>query len=230
MPPVLPKEDPRLISFNTLRKSVGWFGISLPAAMLLGNFAVGHCNTIQDSISHYYYTITGSMFIGILCAVAVFLIAYKGYPDDNTDNILTTLAGICAIFIAFFPTNDNSTDSCAIIHLPLSKPMNLIHYWFSAGFFVLLASVSYFKFTKSKGIKTKSKIMRNRVYRTCGVLMIICILLIAAYFQFKEQLSWLARFKPVFCLEWTALYAFGVSWLVKGEMVLADKPEEKAVA
>ena len=77
------KTDPRLISYQALRRAVGCLGISLPFAVITGNYFFGHCMHIQDSISHYYYTITGSLFVGILCANAMFLIAYKGYPDDK---------------------------------------------------------------------------------------------------------------------------------------------------
>ena len=38
-----PNQDPRLISFSALRKSIGWLGILLPAAMLTGNFLFGNC-------------------------------------------------------------------------------------------------------------------------------------------------------------------------------------------
>lgn len=34
----------------------------------------------------------------------------------------------------------------------------------------------------------------------------------------------LRGYKPVFWLEWGALTAFGISWLVKGGLFLKDKP------
>ena len=228
MSPAVLKEDPRLISFNTLRKAVGWLGILLPAAMLAGNLFLGSCHSVQDSNSHYYYTVTGNLFVGILCAVAMFLLSYKGYPEDNTDNILTSLAGICALGIAFFPTNDNSTDSCAIIHLPISSARNITHYSFAAAFFILLACISFFLFTKSKGNKTDRKKLRNSLYRIFSVLIIIFIVLIAVYSLFAKELSWLDKYKPVFWLEWLALIAFGMPWLIKGELMLRDKPKDKA--
>jgi hypothetical protein len=156
-------------------------------------------------------------------------LSYKGYPGDNTDNILTSLAGICALGIAFFPTNDNSMDSCAIIHLPLSKARNIAHYGFAAIFFLLLAFISYFLFTKSKGGMTGSKVLRNKVYKACGIFIIFFIALIALYSFFEDQLSGLAKYKPVFWLEWFALIAFGFSWLIKGEMMMVDKPNERII-
>jgi hypothetical protein len=217
------KEDPRLISYNTLRKTVGWLGILLPAAMLAGNFLFTDCHCIQDSNSHYYYTITGGLFVGILSAVALFLISYRGYPHDNTDNFLTTAAGIFAIGIALFPTNDNSTDSCAIIHLPINSTRDSIHYTCAAFFFIILACVSLFLFTKSKGEKTREKKIRNKVYIICGIAIFVFISLIALYDIFEKDLIGVSEYKPVFWLEWFALIAFGTSWLVKGELILKDR-------
>ncbi len=92
-------------------------GILLPAGLLLANLLFADCYAVQDSISHYYYTTAGNLFTGTLCAVALFLISYRGYPGDK-DNILTTLAGIFALGVAFFPTNNNSSNSCSILQLP----------------------------------------------------------------------------------------------------------------
>jgi len=217
-------EDPKVISFLTLRKTIGWLGILLPAAMLVGNFIFANCHYIQDSNSHYYYTITGNLFVGILCAVAMFLIAYQGYPDDIKDNIATTLAGVFALGIAFFPTNDTSANSCAVFHLPPSDVRNNIHLSCAASFFIILAWLSLFQFTKSKGIKTERKRMRNKVYIVCGILILVFIALIAIYMNFLKTSNTLNKLKPVFWLEWFALIAFGTSWLIKGELLLKDKP------
>lgn len=216
------KEDPRLISFNALRKTIGWLGILLPAGIIAGNLIFSKCYKIQDSISHYYYTVTGNLFVGTLCAVSLFLISYKGYPGDNRDNILTTLAGIFALGIAFFPTNNNSTDSCAILQLPDNDVRRIIHYVCATIFFVLLAFISFFFFTKSKGVKTPKKILRNKIYKTCGILIIFFVVLISLYGIFGRYLTGLIKYKPIFWLEWGALLSFGTSWLVKGEMVLKD--------
>ena len=231
MPVETIKEDPRLISFNTLRKAIGWLGILLPATIITGNLIFSNCHKVQDSISHYYYTVTGNVFVGTLCAVALFLISYKGYPGDNKDNILTTLAGLFALGIAFFPTNNNSTDSCAILQLPDNDTRRIVHYVCATIFFILLAFISFFFFTKSKGVKTERKILRNKIYRTCAIVIIVCVLLIALYGIFGRQLVSLIKYKPIFWLEWVALLAFGTSWLVKGEMLLKDEPlTDKTVA
>ncbi|GAB2832408.1 hypothetical protein [Ferruginibacter profundus] len=219
------KEDPRLISFNALRKTIGWLGILLPLGLLAGNYICTDCCCMQDSISHYYYTIVGGLFIGTLCAVAMFLIAYKGYPGDK-DNILTTLAGIFALGIAFFPTNDNSSNRCAISHLPDSDVRRAVHFTCATIFFLLLAGISFYFFTRSKGRTTEQKKKRNTIYRTCAILIVVFVAAIALYAIFGKHLHSIDKYHPIFWLEWGALLSFGTSWLVKGELVLKDKPEE----
>ena len=214
------KEDPRIISFMTLRKAVGWLGMSLAPAMLLINYFFSNCRIVQDSISHYYYTISGSAFVGILFAVAFFLFAYNGL--DKLDKWSTSLAAFFALCIALFPTNDNSAGSCAIIHLPDDDLRRMIHYTAAALFFLLLAFISFFLFTKSKGVKTKEKQIRNVIYRIAGIVIVLCLILIAFFGLIQNEPDGETTFKPVFWLEWLALIAFGVSWLVKGEIVLKD--------
>lgn len=215
---------PRLISTNSLVQSIGWLSALLPASMVLGNFVFGGCSCIQDSVSDYYYTITGDLLVGILCSVALLLISYKGYPGDYSDSLLSTTAGVLALCVAFLPTNETSANKCAIIHLPLNDLRNNLHNILSAVLFLVLSSISLFLFTKSKGVLvTKQKIQRNRIYRTCGIVMLLCIVVLAFYINLRDSMLWLKPYKPVFWLESSALIAFGISWLVKGGLFLKDK-------
>lgn len=216
-----PKPSPYVISFLTLRKSIGFMGILLPAVLLLGNFLIGKCWQVQNSISHYYYTIMGDVFVGTLCAVAVFLMAYKGY--SRADNIATNLAGCFALLVPFFATNGAPNSLCAVRFLPDAAWRSILHYVSAALFFLTLAYISLFLFTKSEGKKTVRKIVRNRVYVVCGITMIAALVLIFAVKVFPALGLVLAPYHPVFWLEWLALAAFGTSWLVKGKVLLADK-------
>jgi uncharacterized membrane protein len=219
--------DPRLISYLTLRKTIGWLGILLPAAMIAGNAVFGSCTTIQSSVSHYYYTLTGNLFTGILCAVAFFLIAYKGY--DKLDQLSSSLAGAFALLIALFPTNTETlaaigTDkrSCVIFQLPANALRNAVHYISAGLFFLTLAFIAWFLFTRGDEFPTQEKRLRNRIYRVCSLVILACVLLIGAYGIWGEREGPVSRLKPVFFLEWIALLAFGASWLIKGELFIKD--------
>lgn len=56
----------------------------------------------QTSLSAYYYTPAGPVFIGVLASVSVCLVALRGYTD--AENVCLNLAGISAPMVAFVPT------------------------------------------------------------------------------------------------------------------------------
>ena len=57
---------------------------------------------IPGSLSGFYYTHMRNLFVGAMCAVGVFFVAYRGH--DRWDDRLTNVAGFAAICIALFPT------------------------------------------------------------------------------------------------------------------------------
>lgn len=56
----------------------------------------------QTSLSSYYYTAAGPVFIGALVAIGVCLIALRGYTD--AEDVCLNLAGLSAPMVAFVPT------------------------------------------------------------------------------------------------------------------------------
>jgi hypothetical protein len=220
------QQDPRLISFNTLRKSIGWLSILMPPAMLAGNYLLGDCSYVQESLSDYYYTITGNLLVGMLCAMALFLISYKGYPGDRLDGWLTTIAGLLALGAAFIPTNAPLLNGCAVIHLPWNDTRSLVHNLLASLLFIDLALISLVLFTKGRLQPTMQKQKRNRVYKICGYIILTVIALVPIYNRLvKINPEW-GAYKLVFWLEWIAMTAFGFSWLVKGGLFLRDQPKE----
>ncbi len=216
-----PKTDPSIISFLTIRRAVGILGILLPIVSILGVYLFDHSTQIQNSISHYYYTIMGNYFVGTLCAVALFLYTYKGY--DNRDYYTARIGAICAMLVAFFPTDSDPTSTCQFFFTPRASSYSYIHFTAAAILFCSFAYFSLFLFTETnkKGDEGRKKIMRNRIYITCGIVILLSIVGIALY-NFVPGLDhqW-AFFKPVLFFESTALFAFGFSWLVKGETLFA---------
>jgi len=216
--------NPLIISFLAIRRAIGFLGILLPAVLLLGTLTIGRCTHVQESVSHYYYTIMGDVLVGILCAVSLFLLCYKGY--DLNDRVSSLLAGVFALGIAFFAASQNTDAQCSLFDLEPNRVRIAIHFISATLFFITLSYISLFLFTKSSGLKTERKKTRNRLYRTCGVIMIAAIGLIALIKFIPSLDSFLAPYKPVFWLEWIALAAFGTSWLVKGKFMLTDKEEQ----
>ena len=225
-------QDPHLISYLYLRKAVGFLGLSLPIVLVLGSVLVGNCEEIQSSISDYYHTLMRDIFVGIICAIALFLFSYKGYEDDKQDNIAGTLASLFALGVAIFPTSPDTPVplcdklTCNIPAVITNPFISNLHFIFATLFFLVLTYFSLFLFTKTKNIRTqtKQKKTRNSIYKICGYVMLACIALIALYFFYLEKrYPNLAKFDPVFWLETVALWAFAVSWLIKGKLILQDE-------
>ncbi|MCX6334237.1 MAG: DUF998 domain-containing protein [Bacteroidia bacterium] len=196
-------------SYLSLRKTVGWIGILLPFVLPLGAIVVFGEDTIRKNLSVYYYSGMRDVFVGALCAIALFLFFYKGY--DKWDNRAANLAGFFALGIAFFPTVQ-------------SGPYNIyatIHLICAALFFTILAAMSIFLFTKSKPGPTKRKLIRNKIYIICGLVMIASMAGVLIFLLF------FARKKPesafIFWGETVTLIAFGISWLTKGGTLYPDK-------
>ena len=69
------------LSYLVLRRIIGLLGFLFPFVLSLGALILFQTG-IQSSISSYYHTGMGDVFVGILCVIGVFLFSYKGF--DNT--------------------------------------------------------------------------------------------------------------------------------------------------
>jgi hypothetical protein len=208
-------QDPAAFTYYTLRKAVGIVAVGLPFALSLPWWIVGG-HSFEKSISMYYHTGMRNLFVGSLCAIAMFLLCARGF--DRKDEIAGIVAAICAVGVAFFPTTPLHCPT------PLQHEIGKVHYAFAALLFSILAyfCLVLFRMTAADHGMTAQKVQRNRVYLVCGWAIIASMALIAVLALLKiDYLP--GGLGSSFCFESTALIAFGVAWLVKGEMFLKDK-------
>ncbi len=196
-------------SYLALRKAVGWIGILLPFVLFLGVLLFFGGDPIQKTISLYYYTGMRDVFVGSVCSIALFLFFYKGY--DYLDNFAGNLAGFLALGVALFPTVKQGPQDWA----------GIVHFVCASLFFVVLSAFSIFLFTRKTGKPSKQKLIRNKIYISCGVVMIFSLIAILIYFSLVDYEKSESCF--VFWAETLALVAFGVSWLTKGGTLYPDK-------
>ncbi len=200
----------QVISYLTLRRVIGIMGILFPVLLASLCLWLGECTGLKDSISDYYHTDVRDLFVGVLFAIAWFLFSYKGYSavDDRVGN----LACAFALGVALFPTG-SEVAAIRVLHIVCASALFLALAWFSLVLF------------RKKGEHpTEQKIKRNRVYMVCGVAMLGCMALIAIYAAFLSETA-VVDLKPVFWLETLALWAFGFSWLTKGEVLWRDRQD-----
>lgn len=98
------REEEQVISYLHLRLLIGVCGSFLPLACLFYGLLPGH--EVADSVSDFYYTGMRDIFVGILFALAFFLLTYKGY--EAKDSIVANLGFFFALGVALFPCKDSA--------------------------------------------------------------------------------------------------------------------------
>lgn len=215
-----------VISYLTLRKAVGILGMALPFLLLTGYFVLERNCDFPPSISHFYYTDLGNVFVGTLCAVSLFLFSYNGH--DKGDKVAAKVAGTFALLVAVFPTafGDYTATTCSRMQQSADGFSNAVHYVSATVLFSTFAYFSLVQFTKTNkpGRMAAPKRTRNHIYKLCGWIIVACILgIIGVYFLPASVYKHIRFIKPIFTLETIALLAFGFSWLIKGDTFFKDK-------
>jgi hypothetical protein len=218
--------NPAVASYYTMRRAVGLIALTLPFALASGSIltallAPAHAlphPLLQRSISDYYYTPMRDYYVGALCAIGAFLMSSRGY--DLIDEITGYLAGFLAFGVAFSP----SFDPRGTRYTQLDVDFGYLHTVFAALMFLTLSCICIFRFSKTAPGKavTHSKRNRNRLYASCGYIMIVCMgvmvgLTVHTTLERRHPSHWLFWFEAL------ALGAFGVAWLTKGAGMLRDK-------
>jgi hypothetical protein len=201
-------------SSNAYRQLIGSLGFVFPVVLWI---VAGLRPTtglprwgLLTSVSSYYYTGSVAVFVGILVALGMFLITYRGYDNKygRHDRIASVIAGWAAVLVAFFPTEAPIEPLAPSWWTPGTGK---IHYISAVVLFCSFSFFSLFLFTRSKPRAGEQlptgKRVRNSIYIFCGVVMVSCIVW-AGIASFMSA--------PIFLPEAIALEAFAFSWLTKG--------------
>jgi hypothetical protein len=217
-------KNPITLSYLALRKLVGLIALALPFVLIIVWSFSGQ--KFPASISGYYYTGLRNIFEGALCAIATFQLACRGY--DRRDEIAGILSGACAVGVALFPTKPEQPGTCDPL-TPGAIAVGNVHLAFASALFLLLAYFCLFLFrmTAMGRTMTRRKVQRNKVYFVCGLIIVVSIAMILL-FRLLNRTYLFGELGAMFTFETTALFAFGVAWLVKGETFLKDEQTPKS--
>lgn len=216
-------------AYTRIRKAIGYCGFVIPL-LCLSLSLTRNCNRILlPSISHYYYTIIGDAFVGVLFALGLFLVLYKSVFNieklRKQENFLTNLSGAFAMTVAFIPT-DPEGGNC--YHIGLTDGtyqevfglLGFFHLPSAALMLIIFGIIAYYYFPRN-WVTGKPDSSNKRLYRRCAWVIFISIFILILYFADSKflggkYLSWLENIRIVFLLECTSISAFAVSWLKKG--------------
>ncbi len=203
-----------VLGYLGVRRAIGYLGIALPIALPAVTWIFGgagglaHGPVFRDSLSAYYYSgIGGSVFVGSIFAIGVFLLVYR---YRRLDDMLGNVGCGSAMALALFPTNDKGVKA--------TWSAGYIHLISASVFLVTLALICIFVFTLGdKATRTLRKRHRNTIYFSCGSIMAVALIgaLASQFF-----VTW--HYTLLIC-ETLAVWAFGFAWIVKGEVLLKDE-------
>lgn len=206
-----------VMSYLGIRRSLGLLAFLLPIILgPFGFFVMGI--EIQDNMSSYYHTPLRDIFVGIMCAMGIFLFCYHGY--DVFENWTGNLACASAIGVALCPLDPNSDP------LHQSSLLGYLHTLSGGVFFSTLAIYSLVHFPRGHfGLRLKSRDeQRDGIYFASGLTIVGSMFLMGVHLfllpEFAKAL--LNRWHFLFWMEWIAVWAFAVAWLVKGQALLVD--------
>ena len=233
-------DDPRLdLHFLAVRQGVGFLGLILPVAL----YAYGRTGggRMQPSISEFYYTAMGDIFVGCLAAIGVFLISYRGYRAKPAgipigDRAASVIAGLAALGVAFVPAGPDARVALCIGQAGIARcgealpvPMLVtglqslatpVHFACAGVFFAALAYFCLVLFPMGGARRPEggpAPSAEHLTYYTCGAILIAAILAVAVYALMPRDVRDLLRAgNYVFWAETAGVLAFSVAWLTKG--------------
>jgi cell division protein FtsW (lipid II flippase) len=194
------------VSYSKMRYAVGILAMTLPIILGIGASLVGHCEFPLPSVSHYYFTRMGDVFVAVLAMIAFFLGLYN---PDKTQNWLTNIIAVCLFLVAFFPTNYAPSDFeyCQPTSMPHNELRGIVHYLSAVIAFSLLAYMAYFKFPRD-GNPTHI----NNIFRGQALLMVAIMI----FFGCTIFFNWFPNMNMTYWTELALLLIFGNLWLMKG--------------
>lgn len=213
-----------VMSYLAHRRAIGWLGYFLPFALI--GYSLLNGSSVLSSMSAYYYSPMREIFVGTLCAQAVFLWSYEGYRAGPgqwlTDRVVARVASLGALGIALMPTAGSAkggeATSCTVTQCVLGTDLaSLIHFAAAGLFFGALAVFCLFLFVKGDEGSLEKR-ASNRIYRVCGWLIVASLALIGLV-QLPIWQESLLAYRPVMWLEIVATFAFATSWAVKGDAI-----------
>jgi hypothetical protein len=202
------RDDDR--STNGQRQLIGYVGLLMPLFLILLSQARDGMERWRnlDSISAHYYSGASAVFVGMLVALALFLLPYRGYDNQYNwaDRWAARVAALAALVVALFPT---AAPQGVQALSWWTQTTGILHYAAAVVLFSAFAVFALWLFRlKARGeAAAPDKLWRNRVYLLSGV-VIVASMLWAGYNGYHGR--------PIFWPESLALFAFSVSWLVKG--------------
>ena len=196
-----PGAEPYIRSYVFMRFVIGLLGFLLPPLLVFLEPIVFDGQPYpRGSISAYYYSGVRELFVGMLCAIGVFLVIYK-LTDRTRESRVSTYAGLAVIVVALFPTGKPGAK------VPATPLQDLLGEGLVEGIHFCFAGVFIFLLGLICRLFGKHRPERRRLHYACAVVIGLALALAVIAGTTGEP------DKGILLAEWIAVWAFAISWL-----------------
>ncbi|MEI8411370.1 MULTISPECIES: hypothetical protein [unclassified Kribbella] len=220
--PDLPVDDGKILylkSYLVMRAVIGFIGLFLPIALLVGDILFLKGTTeARGSLSAYYHSGMRDVFVGSLCVTALFLITYKVF-EKYRENVLSVIAGVAALGVAWLPTGRpaGSTSPATPLQERLGEGLVTTLHFICAAIFILSLAVISYDFGKREGVRrsrqsTFSSTFWRWLHWSCALAIVAAVL----FMLLSKLIDGFGGRNAILIGETVAGLAFGLSWLTKG--------------
>lgn len=212
--------SPELSSYFALRHALGILCLCFPFALIFGGqITIGE---VLPSISDYYFSPMRDLVVGALVAFGIFLVAIREEPRNTrlqSQNFLGIAAGLGAIGVAIFPNRPHSVGIETFMHAIMDDRICTVLHFISALVFLYTLSLYCLK-----RFPQRASDRERYIHLACGN-AILAAGLLATLASFARLFHWpgaatlVEDWNAIFWLESIGVWAFCLSWLVKGRSV-----------
>jgi hypothetical protein len=222
MNPVRTIEDAEK-TYMALRWLLAVIALAFPVALVGGGCWLKDI-TVLPQLSAYYFTPMGDLFVGMLCAVGVGLIAYKGFTDAE-DMALNT-GGVLVCLVAVFHMHTADAINCLRIgpatpdaqyllrSIEIGAP-GWLHFTCAVLFYVALGYVMVFCSHASLSALHAPQWVKQRYRRAYTVLGVSFVLSVIVSFAIYEITQRGCGNRWILVAEVLGLMCFGAFWILK---------------
>ncbi len=229
-------------SYRTIRLVVGCLGVLLPALLILGEvyYLPGRVH-VRGSLSAYYHTPMGDVFVGVLCVIGVLLATYMSGEPRTWDFRVSLVAGVACLGVVFFPMARTglppgsppcgtrpAPPGCSFVEQALGEQRTAVIHMACAGVFIVCLMVMSLLFAAGQVLPdtgTREALGRRLrrpaafwTHTACALAILAGGLWAGLGGVFGLDIG---ELPPIYVGEVVCVWAFGISWLLAGVSLTA---------
>jgi hypothetical protein len=220
-----------LATYFSLRLGITIVAALLPIVLWGGEAILSGDLVLKGSMSAYYHSRVGDVFVGALFAIGAVLYLYKGF--SKLENYVLNAAGVLVVGVALLPTKISAAMIEHMRHCECALETFTApdaHTVAAVSFFLCIAFVAIFCAADTLHLINDPKRQRRyrAIYKTLGWAMVVVPLVAAALLYLLQYGRNRTERTIIFVVEALAVWIFAAYWAVKTREMAESNADAEA--